>query len=65
MSELKNFYDGYKNLVTGTVIEQEERRKAICEGCEFYSSFNVCKKCGCLLSAKIKAPNASCPEGKW
>lgn len=41
-------------------------RLEICKSCpEFIKSTTQCKKCGCIMSAKTKLPNAECPLGKW
>lgn len=41
-------------------------RIEICRGCEFFiKPTTQCKKCGCIMTAKVKLPNASCPIGKW
>tara|TARA_Y100000310_G_scaffold263575_1_gene273838 strand:+ start:264 stop:635 length:372 start_codon:yes stop_codon:yes gene_type:complete len=41
-----------------------ERRRAICNDCEFRFGLN-CKKCGCFIDAKTKVAGQSCPVGKW
>lgn len=46
--------------------EVADQRFSICKECpEFVSMTSQCKKCGCLMYAKTKLPNASCPIGKW
>lgn len=46
--------------------EVADERFAICQGCEHYiKSTHQCKECGCIMNAKVKLPNASCPVGKW
>lgn len=54
-----------KNL--GRVETQiAKERLEICKGCEkFVSATTQCKECGCVMAAKTKLPNASCPLGKW
>lgn len=43
-----------------------EKRFDICKSCpELIQITSQCKKCGCLMKAKAKLPNASCPLGKW
>jgi hypothetical protein len=57
----------------GTPVSSEEllnKRKAICEGCEFWNSQAVrglgrCMKCGCLTWIKIRMATEKCPIGKW
>ncbi len=54
-----------KNI--GRVSESlQKERMAICRSCEFFIELtNQCKKCGCIMDAKTRLPNASCPEHKW
>lgn len=54
-----------KNL--GRVSEAiAEERLEICLGCpQLIKATTQCKECGCIMSAKTKLPNASCPIGKW
>ena len=43
-----------------------EERMSICLQCpELIKLTKQCKKCGCLMEAKTKLPNAECPLGKW
>lgn len=42
----------------------EKERLAVCEVCE-HKTLNICSKCGCLISLKVKFVNASCPLKKW
>jgi hypothetical protein len=49
-------------------VENEiaKERMSICLSCpELIQLTKQCKKCGCLMEAKTKLPNASCPLGKW
>ena len=41
-----------------------DKRRAICDGCEFKFGLN-CKKCGCFIHAKTRVATARCPIGKW
>ena len=54
-----------KNL--GRVAEEvAKERFDICLSCpELVKITSQCKECGCIMSAKTKLPNASCPLGKW
>ena len=49
------------------VIEEEQaRRIAICEGCEFFFvADRRCSKCNCWMDLKSKLRTAACPEDKW
>jgi ribosomal protein L32 len=54
-----------KNL--GRVQEQvAAERFSICQACpEYIKLTHQCKECGCIMNAKVKLPNASCPLHKW
>lgn len=42
------------------------KRFLICQQCpDFFKPLQTCKKCGCLMKAKTKLKNASCPINKW
>ena len=45
--------------------ELAETRLSICQKCEFLMETNRCAKCGCFVSAKVKAEMSKCPVGKW
>jgi hypothetical protein len=46
--------------------EIAEKRLDICKACPKYiSTTHQCKECGCIMNAKVKLPNASCPLHKW
>lgn len=46
--------------------EVADERMSICIACpELIDLTKQCKKCGCIMTAKTKLPNASCPLGKW
>ena len=46
--------------------ELEESRIEICKACpELIKITTQCKKCGCVMSAKVKLEAAKCPIGKW
>lgn len=38
-----------------------ERRRAICDFCEFKSD-DICTQCGCLVESKVWS---FCPKGEW
>jgi hypothetical protein len=44
--------------------EISSQRMEICKTCPFLTA-GLCKKCGCIMSAKTKLPHAKCPIGKW
>jgi len=46
--------------------EMRDRRYSLCQECpQFISLTTQCKECGCVMSAKTKLLNATCPIGKW
>jgi hypothetical protein len=41
-------------------------RYDICLSCDrFINLTKQCRECGCIMTAKTKLANASCPLGKW
>lgn len=43
-----------------------EKRIAECNNCEFYRvKLRQCRKCGCIMPAKVRLKGAKCPVGKW
>lgn len=65
MGKIDNILTGFKNLMTGKEIEQEQKRKDICGKCPHSTNTNRCMVCGCYLPAKVKSPKSSCPVNKW
>ena len=54
-----------KNLgrVEATIAAE---RMEICKACpKLGSTTGICAECGCVMSAKVKLPNAECPIHKW
>lgn len=45
--------------------ESATKRFEICKECPFMKDSTQCRKCGCLMKAKVKVKGASCPIGKW
>ena len=46
--------------------EKAAQRMAICKACPSYKSILfMCSECGCVMPAKTKLDNSSCPLGKW
>jgi hypothetical protein len=44
--------------------EEIEKRKTICESCEFLNGHR-CAKCGCVFNYKIRLATQRCPVGRW
>jgi hypothetical protein len=43
-----------------------EKRYSVCLSCpEFIKPTKQCKRCGCIMTLKVKLSNAECPIGKW
>lgn len=40
------------------------KRITACTSCE-NNLLGICKKCGCIIQAKIRIAKASCPVGLW
>jgi hypothetical protein len=46
--------------------EDANRRKEICEKCEFFNkSQQRCTKCGCFMAVKVYLKASNCPINKW
>lgn len=47
--------------------EEQERRIAICQGCEEYSGDieHKCNVCKCNINWRVMLMKNSCPKGKW
>lgn len=47
--------------------EEQERRIAICQGCEEYSGDfeHKCNVCKCNINWRVMLMQNSCPKGKW
>ena len=61
---VKHAASGFKNRPP----EEIERIGAICMSCEhiFHDEVGMrCRKCGCIMSIKIKWATTRCPVGKW
>ena len=37
----------------------------LCQGCEFLTKSNRCKKCGCFMKFKTRVAKMKCPLDKW
>jgi hypothetical protein len=62
--------DSVKGIAEGNPLnvsnDDANRRKNICEGCEFYQKTSQrCTKCGCFMAVKTYIKAAVCPIGKW
>ena len=60
----------FKAVVTQQAVavsdEEQQRRLAICETCEFYDAIKGrCTKCGCLGTFKAWIATERCPIDKW
>lgn len=54
-----------KNMERALPILQEKRLE-MCKTCPRYVRFtHQCKECGCMMDAKVKLLDATCPLNKW
>lgn len=72
MSKAKEIASGFGNLLKNTfklsdakVEEVATARAAVCQACEFGKDRTRCGKCGCVLAAKVRSMNSSCPINLW
>jgi hypothetical protein len=66
LEHLKTRVKQLKRAVTPLSAEESRVRLDICNSCEHFISLTTqCKKCGCIMQAKTRLPNAVCPVGKW
>lgn len=63
-----NIFDAAKDLVTGNLKfasnKVVELRAELCRTCEVNVA-NICTACGCVIPAKIKLAESSCPMELW
>ena len=58
---------GMRKRVKKVILHDQDiidKRREICDGCEFKLGLN-CKKCGCFIAAKTRVATTSCPVNKW
>jgi len=61
-----------KNIIKGFTSDHTEKSKnrlLVCSGCEFRNKLPLklsnCQVCGCLVDAKSKVEEESCPMNRW
>lgn len=59
-----------KKLINGLMSPETDlsvRRQAICARCPLLrrGAVDTCGDCGCVIVAKTRLPQESCPQGKW
>ena len=70
MSQIKEIYQGFKNLVfqNEEINKTAEERLKICFECPVREG-KFCSKlkggCGCMLAAKTRSSGSKCPKDKW
>lgn len=64
--QVKLAADGWKNLAFRNKDAEilAEMREAVCNRCK-HKQRSTCGLCGCPLAAKLRAPGARCPDGRW
>lgn len=72
MSKIDEVANGFSNLAKsklGLLSKETEVRNQvrmdICNACEHKTALGRCGKCGCVLAAKTKCDECTCPIGKW
>lgn len=59
-------WDMFNKNLGRVETEIAEKRLSICKACDKYIKLtHQCIECGCIMNAKTKLPNASCPLNKW
>ena len=66
METVKSLRRAAKDIVTqnNAPQEEQERRLAICGGCE-HKKGAKCNLCGCFLNYKTRLASSECPMGEW
>lgn len=72
MQQIANFFTSTVNHVVNgmpqTSDPEQEKRLAICRGCDRYNENDgnpKCMDCGCYLKIKTSWAGESCPQKKW
>ena len=73
MSDIENYdwlglLKSTVDVATNGIADNDvaEKRYEHCKSCVFFKkSTTQCKKCGCVMKAKVKVKGASCPIGIW
>jgi hypothetical protein len=65
--EVENSPAAFLNPHTNYSSEEEQNNRInICNSCEFFfKPTKQCKKCGCVMTAKVALKSAKCPINKW
>jgi hypothetical protein len=59
-------FDLFNKNIGRVETEIAAERLEICKACPRYIPLtHQCLECGCIMNAKVKLPNASCPLHKW
>lgn len=64
--KLKSIYEGWKYLIwkDAEIEKMAKERAEICADCQ-WSNLNICRQCGCIISAKVRSKIEKCPINKW
>ena len=72
MSSIENWdwmglLKGSIDAATNGLLDKESslKRYNVCLECPFLKNSSQCKKCGCMMKAKVRIKGSSCPIGKW
>ena len=64
IGKIKRILSGYYLILIGFSSFKSRKRLLICSKCELRTGI-ICGDCGCLLIAKTKVNDESCPVKKW
>jgi hypothetical protein len=56
---------GFAYLAGGINQELSDKRIKICNNCPRLRGGISCSICGCIVEAKTRLPEESCPEQRW
>jgi hypothetical protein len=59
-------WDMFNKNMERALPQIAEVRLKTCQGCDRYIKLtHQCKECGCIMNAKVKLKDATCPLSKW
>ena len=74
MAKIKEILEGWKNLIweDPDIEDLAIKRLEVCAECDSRSNypqavslFSQCLACGCVIEAKTRCKDCSCPLSKW
>lgn len=59
-------WDLFNKNIERAMPEIAKKRLEICKACPRFVRFtHQCKECGCIMNAKVKLAESTCPLNKW